>query len=342
MSSHHNNAFWWWGELHMTDIGRSLVPTFVVGPDSACVAAVADGLRRCDGVIGFGRPLEVFSEMPGLVDVVANSEVLYSPTRQAEAKEHVLRRWEQIVGAQNGEHGPALGSPQVCEEARAAMPAYLAALPTGRWLGRDLHAVHDATTRFLHALARGHAQWSLAPRVLLDQAPFGLLTSRTLLRILPEARFIHVVREPTDLVRSLASDVWGPIAIDSATTWCEQYVAAANDAMDLLPADRVLQVQWEDLQQVREQSSQTRSDIAAFLGLDPRAISTMQVGGTDAIGDARGVYDWLWMASPSALSTLTALQQAWGYPPIVSAIRPGQRAWLPRTPAADREHHTAS
>lgn len=118
--------------------------------------------------------------------------------------------------------------------------------------------------------------------MLLDQAPFGLLTSRTLLRILPEARFIHVLREPTDLVRSLASGVWGPIAIDSATTWAQQYVAAANEAIDLLPVDRVLQVQWEDL------------------------------------------------------------QQAWGYPAIVSAVRPGQRAWLPRTPGADREHHTAS
>ncbi|MFM8352702.1 MAG: hypothetical protein ACKN9D_16755 [Actinomycetales bacterium] len=115
--------------MSMLDIGPSLVPTFAVGPDSACVAAVADGLRRCDGVIGFGRPLEVFSEMPGLVDVVANSEVLYSPTRQAEAKQHVLRRWEQIVGAQNADNGPVLGSPQVCQEARAAMPPHVSCMP---------------------------------------------------------------------------------------------------------------------------------------------------------------------------------------------------------------------
>ena len=317
------------------------MPTFVVGPDGSCVAAVADALRRCDGVLGFGRPLEVFSEMPGLVDLVANSEVLYSPTRQAEAKRHVLRRWEQVVDAQEG---PALGSPQVREEARGAMVAYLAALPSGRWSSRDLQAVHDATTRFLHTLARGHAQWALAPRVLLDHAPFGLLTSRTLLRILPEARFVHVVREPVDLVRSLASGVWGPIAIDSATGWCQQYADAASEAIDLLPADRVIQLHWEDLQPDQQRGRHARSTLAAFLGLDTAALAGLQVTGViSGVGDhVATARDWLWMASPTALSGLSRLQQAWGYPATLDSVRSGQRAWLPRTHVADHEHHTAS
>lgn len=326
------------------NIGRSLVPTFVVGPDSGCVAAVADGLRRCDGVIGFGRPLEIFSEMPGLVDLVANSEVLYSPTRQAEAKRHVLRRWEGVVDASEG---PALGSAQVREEARAAMTAYLAALPTGRWSSGNLQTVHDATTRFLHALSRGHTQWASAPRVLLDHAPFGLLTSRTLLRILPEARFIHVVREPVDLIRSLASDVWGPIAIDSAVLWCQQYVEAANEAVALLPADRVLDVRWEDFQGSGASSQATRSALASFLGLDPTALLVLSTPrradcGVSEVSEPQPTYDWLWMASPTALAGLSALQQTWGYPVTLAAVRSGQRAWLPRTPAGDREHHTAS
>lgn len=322
-------------------IGRTLSPVFVVGPDTTCVTAVADGLRRCDGVIGFGRPLEVFSEMPGLVDLIANSEALYSPTRQAEAKQHVRNRWEQVVDAKDG---PSIGGARLCEEARVAMDDFLARLPSGRWSRGELQTVHDATKRFLHDLSRGHPQWTLGPRILLDQAPFGLLTGRTLMRALPDARFVHVVREPVGFVRALASGVWGPRAIDSATNWSLQYAEAAREAADQLPPERVHQVQWELLQ---HQDPQAHRALGEFLGLDATATQSLSVA-ADA-GAARGgsvdgaaLPDWLWMASPKALEQLASLQQAWGYPVTVGTSKPGPTAWLPRTPSGDHGHHTAS
>lgn len=161
----------------------------------------------------------------------------HRPRPRAEMEAHV--RWTQPFLAATG--WSTLPDP-------SALPSSLTWADTYRWIclqeqpsGRTLAYWGDNTPRYV----------SLVPE--LDRA-------------FPDARYLHIVRDPRDVVRS-ARALWfgGNTSLTAAEEWIER--VAAGLAASSLVGDRIRLIRFEDL--LRE-PQKTLASVAQFLGLPDR------------------------------------------------------------------------
>ncbi|MGH7769666.1 MAG: sulfotransferase family protein [Candidatus Binatia bacterium] len=105
----------------------------------------------------------------------------------------------------------------------------------------------------------------------LDKTPSNTLCLGEIFELLPESRFIHLVRDPRDVVASLltASRGWGvgwaPREAKAAVKVWIRAVRAAHDAAKNIPQRLFLEVRYERLVAAPES---TMVDIARFLNLE--------------------------------------------------------------------------
>lgn len=101
-------------------------------------------------------------------------------------------------------------------------------------------------------------------RMLGEKTPQHLLWWEQLSGVVPDLRFLTVVRDPRAALRSHRSVTWGETdAYALAERWLA-YQRAATDALRLLGPERVLALRYED---VAAHPEGTRSDIARFLAV---------------------------------------------------------------------------
>ena len=95
-----------------------------------------------------------------------------------------------------------------------------------------------------------------------DKTPTYLTQMRLIQNLLPEACFIHVIRDGRDIVLSV-KDLWfGPgTAVEAAENWIERITAARSDAAHL---QNYLEIRYEDL--VLETETTLRK-VCAFIDL---------------------------------------------------------------------------
>lgn len=108
-------------------------------------------------------------------------------------------------------------------------------------------------------------------RWFIEKTPDHALWMRTIDELLPEARFVHVVRDSRAVAASLLTAgrwwgrSWAPrTAAAAAARWVE-HVAAAEREGGRLGAERFLRVRYEDL---REDTVGALRRVHEFLGLD--------------------------------------------------------------------------
>jgi hypothetical protein len=87
----------------------------------------------------------------------------------------------------------------------------------------------------------------------LEKTPSHALFIPEIMQVLPQARIIHIIRDPRDVIASLlaASRGWGHRwaprhAKKAANLWC-RYVAQTRNAKSLVPAENYLEVSYEKL-----------------------------------------------------------------------------------------------
>jgi hypothetical protein len=90
----------------------------------------------------------------------------------------------------------------------------------------------------LYAARFGKSRWG-------DKTPIYYSHMAVIQRVLPEARFIHVVRDGRDVALSHAGLWFGPGAHEDAALWWVSRVQDARRQADLVPA--YLEVRYEDL-----------------------------------------------------------------------------------------------
>jgi hypothetical protein len=118
----------------------------------------------------------------------------------------------------------------------------------------------------LAALVRAYAQRmeKQSVSVWVDHTPTNFRRSVTMLRLFPEVRFIHLVRDGRAVAASLLPLDWGPNNVmHAAEFWMARCAAGLGGELEL--ADRVLRVRYEDL--VTDPEAILRR-IAAFAGLE--------------------------------------------------------------------------
>jgi hypothetical protein len=117
----------------------------------------------------------------------------------------------------------------------------------------------DAGRSFYEAYAAGEGKprWG-------DKSPPYTWKARRIQRALPEAHFIHLIRDGRDVAVSLSEVSWGPGDVEAAATkWVEELGRARQRAQRLRPGTYV-EVRYEDL--VADPEPVLRR-IADFVGL---------------------------------------------------------------------------
>jgi len=107
--------------------------------------------------------------------------------------------------------------------------------------------------------------------LFLEKTPSHALCIPEITRLLPNSRFIHIIRDPRDVVTSLlaVSRTWGTAwapkdAMNAAGLWVD-HVRSVREAARSLSASQFHQITYEDLSRAPEDAL---SGIAGFLQLD--------------------------------------------------------------------------
>jgi hypothetical protein len=151
--------------------------------------------------------------------------------------------------------------------------AFLRAL-RGHWRLRDLQVDVEAVTREIrrlqpfspgdalrvvyltYAAKFGKTRWG-------DKTPFYIGQMPLIAQVLPEARFIHVIRDGRAVWQSLRSVWFGPDTASEAARWWEEAVAAGRAGGSQVP--HYLEIRFEDLV---EEPAATLREVCAFIDLD--------------------------------------------------------------------------
>jgi hypothetical protein len=113
--------------------------------------------------------------------------------------------------------------------------------------------------------AYGRKAGKPAASVWVDHTPTNFRRARALLRLYPEARFIHLVRDGRAVAASLLPLDWGPNnVLQAAEFWLARCALGLAAELEL-GSSRVLRVRYEDVLQDPETSLRR---IAGFAGLE--------------------------------------------------------------------------
>jgi hypothetical protein len=100
---------------------------------------------------------------------------------------------------------------------------------------------------------------------LAERSPLHVQHLGLIGEIYPDARFVHIVRDGRDVVRSLLAQEWGPT---TATAAAEEWRSSVLAAREQRPADGYLEVRYEELLADAEAGIR---EIYGHLGLDASA-----------------------------------------------------------------------
>ena len=242
-------------------------PVFIGGSGRSGTGAVFHWLCAQPGYFPLVRGEAKFIiECDGLIDLHRALTADYNGTRALTAyrrfKDLMLNRLLHADGWSNAGVGARMDLDLYAEAVRSFCDSVLA---------RTTPALHDpgifiAKARTL--LDRLALLSCDAPGArMTEKTPHNLLHRRFLRALYPRARFVHVVRDPRDVVRSIVHQPWGPATIPDACAWLAEYAAAferEREAAALGPEGDI-EVRIEDLT-AGDRAAVER--LAAFLEID--------------------------------------------------------------------------
>lgn len=235
-----------WDRLDAGDLTHtsSMAPVFTGGTGRSGTTIAAKLIGAHPSRRWIMNETKFLSEADGLCDLVEDRVSI------KRFEERLLTRWFQ----RKASHGLF----RLMD--RSTLESALPGLRAG--LARDPYA---AARAFAHRLfdpiaeASGAAGW-------IETTPANVLVAPTLLRIFPDMRLVHCVRDGRDAACSVVPLGWGPGDLGEALDWWATRLERGFAACDGLPDDRVLVVQLEDLV-VRDRERQY-ARLLAFLGID--------------------------------------------------------------------------
>ena len=127
-------------------------------------------------------------------------------------------------------------------------------------------ASREAGRSFLVELAR--MQGLDAERYWVDTSPPNIAHADRIHRLVPDALFVHMVRDGRDTMASVMNEPWGPAEPEAAATWWSDRMVAAHRALTDVPPDAALTISLESLV-VTERGEEYRR-LLEFLDLPDR------------------------------------------------------------------------
>lgn len=100
----------------------------------------------------------------------------------------------------------------------------------------------------------------------MDTSPPNIANAAQIYRLLPDAKFIEMKRNPLDTISSVMNEDWGPNDFETAVKWWLRRTESASLALEKIPQENKLSIELEDL--VVHQREATYMKILEFLELD--------------------------------------------------------------------------
>jgi len=215
--------------------------------------------------------------LAALLDAVADDSDLAIPGRLARKVGVDQRLGRQTVPAYHG-HRALDVCPTFSQRSRQLIDALTGYVYPGAWTGTPGGArseVHVGGPYDRAALAatlggfwRAVAADSLAHAgrsFFLDKQTWSILWFDAILDLLPEARLVHMVRDPRDVAASTMTMRWGPSDPKEAAWFVGGVLDQWAEVQARVPAERILEVRLEDL---GADPAAVLRQITDFLGLD--------------------------------------------------------------------------
>jgi len=220
---------------------------FVGGPGRSGTSFVAERLSKHPEIASAPDvELKLFTEKNGLLDLYHAVSEPYSPNRAQVALQQFRTLAAALIEGRFGQTALAELAPVALWQ--RAFDRFTARLQRdGHPVPQTAPAFHAAAHRLvidMADIARAMAARGGENRrasVFPEKTPHALLECDFLNAIAPGARFVHVMRDPRSIARSLRGMRWGPDRLDTCARWvasyCETWLAtqarAARDGLGI-------------------------------------------------------------------------------------------------------------
>ena len=105
----------------------------------------------------------------------------------------------------------------------------------------------DSLPDAIRRIYAGYASVHEATRYV-DKTPNYVRSISRIAALLPETRFVHIIRDPRNVALSLVSRAgWGPVSVGEATRYWAKRVRSGIAQGSTLPPSRYMQLRYEDL-----------------------------------------------------------------------------------------------
>jgi len=84
-------------------------------------------------------------------------------------------------------------------------------------------------------------------RYWIEKTPHNVRHAQIIARVFPQARIVHVIREPKDICASLLEQHWGPKGALRFAPWYQQVMTDALEAYRAIPRHQYLVIEMETL-----------------------------------------------------------------------------------------------
>jgi hypothetical protein len=98
-----------------------------------------------------------------------------------------------------------------------------------------------------------------------DSTPANIQNGNRIIKLLPDAHFINMIRDGRDVALSVSKERWGPADPLQALKWWQRRIELAHIGLERVSVDRKINIRLEDL--ITYKRAETYNLILKFLGL---------------------------------------------------------------------------
>ena len=245
---------------------------FIGGPGRSGTSYVAKQLGTHPQIVSFPDiELKLLTEKSGLLDLHHSLVEHYSPNRASVAIQQFRRMNHGLLVGHYGQ--PALSS--IIDSAcwTEIVESFLGAFTDRGHCCEQSHqgfCFHAA--RFLHELAhlsRDLKRGEHAPQMFLEKTPHSLLSASFIENIVPNSRYLHIMRDPRAIAFSLREMRWGPDDLNTCCAWVQSYCRTFQSLLERQRPGRpvIEQLYIEEIARSPEACAQW---LTGRLGLSPQ------------------------------------------------------------------------
>jgi hypothetical protein len=126
------------------------------------------------------------------------------------------------------------------------------------YLGEESN-LESAFSRYLNGMI-SDLLYVKGKSILVDDNTWNLLYSTTLHELLPDAIFVHVIRDPRDVISSLISQRWAPSDVGSCARFYKYLMDNMEHKLSMVRPESVLMIRYEDIVFNRAEAVKSLSD----------------------------------------------------------------------------------